>query len=91
MEKFYIYLVLGGLCICLLGAIASHLGFFDRDDNKEYADTFYSGETKVEPVKEIKVEQKWDGKLPEYLIITPDSQGLFLQLAQGKGTEGESK
>jgi regulator of protease activity HflC (stomatin/prohibitin superfamily) len=28
--------------------------------------------------------QKWDGHLPEYLIITPGSQGMFLQLAQGQ-------
>lgn len=30
--------------------------------------------------------QKWDGKLPQYLIITPESQGLFLQLAKGETT-----
>lgn len=35
-----------------------------------------------------KMIQKWDGKLPQYLIITPDSQGMFLQLAQGQGVTG---
>lgn len=36
-------------------------------------------------LNEQKMIEKWDGKLPGYLIITPDSQGLFLQLAQGQG------
>jgi prohibitin 2 len=31
-----------------------------------------------------KMLEKWDGKLPQYLIITPDSNGIFLQLAQGQ-------
>ena len=29
--------------------------------------------------------EQWNGELPQYLIITPDSQGMFLQLAQGNG------
>ena len=40
-------------------------------------------------LNEQKMIEKWDGKLPQYLIITPDSQGMFLQLAQGQGTVGE--
>jgi len=36
-------------------------------------------------LNEQKMIDKWDGKLPAYLIITPDSQGMFLQLAQGQG------
>lgn len=36
-------------------------------------------------LNEQKMIDKWDGKLPQYLIITPDSQGMFLQLAQGQG------
>jgi len=40
-------------------------------------------------LNEQKMIEKWDGKLPQYLIITPDSQGMFLQLAQGQGTMGE--
>jgi len=31
-----------------------------------------------------KMIEKWSGNLPEYLIITEGSQGMFLQLAQGK-------
>lgn len=33
---------------------------------------------------------KWNGVLPQYLIITDDSQGLFLQLAKGE-LSGEPK
>lgn len=33
---------------------------------------------------------KWDGSLPQYLIITPDSQGMFLQLAQGNIGTGDN-
>ena len=36
-----------------------------------------------ELLNQQKMLDKWDGKLPQYLIITPDSQGLFLQLARG--------
>lgn len=39
-------------------------------------------------LNEQKMIDKWDGKLPQYLIITPDSNGMFLQLAQGKGLPG---
>lgn len=35
-------------------------------------------------LNEQKMIEKWDGKLPEYLIITEGSQGMFLQLAQGQ-------
>lgn len=36
-------------------------------------------------LNEQKMIEKWDGQLPQYLIITPESQGMFLQLAQGQG------
>ena len=26
---------------------------------------------------------KWDGRMPQYLIVTDASQGMFLQLAKG--------
>ena len=32
-----------------------------------------------------KMIEKWNGKLPDYLIITEGNEGIFLQLAQGKG------
>lgn len=35
-------------------------------------------------LNEQKMIERWDGKLPDYLIITADSQGMFLQLAQGQ-------
>ena len=31
-----------------------------------------------------KLIDKWDGQLPQYLIITPESNGMFLNLAQGQ-------
>ena len=34
-----------------------------------------------------KMLEKWDGSLPQTLIITPDSSGIFLQLAQGQVTK----
>lgn len=40
-------------------------------------------------LNEQKMIDKWNGQLPQYLIITPDSQGMFLQLAQGQGITGE--
>lgn len=36
-------------------------------------------------LNEQKMIEKWDGKLPTYLIITEESQGMFLQLAKGEG------
>lgn len=36
-------------------------------------------------LNEQKMIEKWNGELPQYLIITPDSQGMLLNLAQGKG------
>lgn len=42
-------------------------------------------------LNEQKMIEKWDGKLPEYLIITPDSQGMLLNLAQGKGVSQSNR
>lgn len=39
-------------------------------------------------LNEQKMIEKWNGQLPQYLIITPDSQGMLLNLAQGKGIGG---
>lgn len=36
-------------------------------------------------LNEQKMIDQWDGKLPNTLIITPDSSGIFLQLAKGEG------
>jgi len=33
--------------------------------------------------------EKWDGRLPQYLIMTPDSQGMLLNLAQGNIMQDE--